>query len=52
MIGSMLLKMMYGYRVETARPDPLVEINDRLVEIFATLILPGAWLVDIVPWLK
>lgn len=52
MIGSMLLKIIYGYRVETARPDPLVEINDRMVEIFASVTLPGAWLVDIVPWLK
>lgn len=52
MIGSMLLKIIYGYRVETARPDPLVEINDRMVEIFASATLPGAWLVDIVPWLK
>lgn len=48
----MLLKMIYGYRMETARPDPLVEINDRLVEIFASVTLPGAWLVDIVPWLR
>lgn len=52
MIGSMLLKIIYGYRVETARPDPLVEINDRMVEIFASVTLPGAWLVDIVPWLR
>ncbi|KAG6354440.1 hypothetical protein INS49_004457 [Diaporthe citri] len=52
MIGSMLLKMIYGYRVETERPDPLVAINDRLVEIFASVTLPGAWLVDIVQWLK
>lgn len=51
-IGSMLLKMIYGYRMETIRPDPLVEINDRLVEIFASTTLPGKWLVDIVPWLK
>ncbi|KAK7697636.1 hypothetical protein SLS64_013375 [Diaporthe eres] len=52
MIGSMLLKTIYGYRVETARPDPLVEINDRMVEIFASATLPGAWLVDILPWLR
>lgn len=52
MIGSMLLKMIYGYRIETAGPDPLVKINDRLVEIFASVTLPGAWLVDAVPWLK
>lgn len=48
----MLLKMIYGYRVETTGPDPLVEINDRMVEIFASVTLPGAWLVDIVSWLK
>lgn len=52
MIGSMLLRMIYGYRMETKRPDPLVEINHRLVEIFASVTLPGAWLVDIIPWLK
>ncbi|KAL2278811.1 hypothetical protein FJTKL_14150 [Diaporthe vaccinii] len=48
----MLLKMIYGYRVKTAGPDPLVEINDCMVEIFASATLPGAWLVDIVPWLR
>lgn len=52
MIAAMLLKMIYGYRIETTRPDPLVEINDRMVEIFAAATVPGAWLVDIVPWLK
>lgn len=52
MIGSMLLKMIYGYRMETEGPDPLVEINERLVDIFASVTLPGTWLVDMVPWLK
>lgn len=52
MIGAMLLKMVYGYQVEPVRPDPLVAINDRMVEIFASATVPGAWVVDIVPWLK
>lgn len=52
MIGSMLLKMVYGYRAETAGPDPIAENNDRIAEIFSSVTLPGAWLVDLVPWLK
>ena len=52
MVGSMLLKMVYGYEVESARPDPLVSINDRMVEIFASATVPGAWLVDMIPWLR
>lgn len=44
--------MVYGYQVESTRPDPLVAINDRMVEIFASATVPGAWLVDIIPWLK
>lgn len=52
MIGSMLLKMVYGYRAETAGPDPIAENNDRIAEIFSSVTLPGAWLVDLVPRLK
>ncbi|KAK2606571.1 hypothetical protein N8I77_005312 [Diaporthe amygdali] len=52
MVASMLLKMIYDYRVETDKPDPLVEINDLLVDIFASATVPGAWLVDTIPWLK
>lgn len=52
MIGSMLLKMVYGYHVESTRSDPLVAINDRMVEIFASATVPGAWVVDMIPWLK
>lgn len=48
----MLLKMVYGYQVESNRSDPLVAINDRMVEIFASATVPGAWLVDVVPWIK
>lgn len=52
MIRSMLLKMIYGYQVEPSGIDPLFRINERMVEIFTSVTVPGAWPVDIVPWLK
>lgn len=48
----MLLKIIYGYQVDPSGLDPLVRINERMVEIFASVTVPGAWLVDIVPWLR
>lgn len=48
----MLLKMIYGYQVEPHGSDPLVAINEQMVDIFASVTVPGAWVVDIIPWVR
>ncbi|KAI3326720.1 cytochrome P450 oxidoreductase OrdA-like protein [Xylariaceae sp. AK1471] len=50
--GAMILKMIYGYTIEPHRPDPLVQLADTALEQFSQSMVPGAWLVDIIPALR
>ncbi|KAI1348904.1 cytochrome protein [Xylaria sp. FL0043] len=50
--AAIILKIVYGYTVESHKPDPLVELVDTVMEQFSAATVPGAWLVDIFPALK
>jgi len=44
------LKIAYGYTAEPARKDPLIEMAGDAMEKFAQAAVPGAFLVDIMPF--
>ncbi|PWY65710.1 cytochrome P450 [Aspergillus heteromorphus CBS 117.55] len=50
--GAMILKMTYGYNVAPRGKDPLVELVSRCMQQFAASLMPGAWIVDFIPFLK
>ncbi|CAJ2510785.1 Uu.00g064100.m01.CDS01 [Anthostomella pinea] len=50
--GAIILKIAYGYTVETHREDPLVDTADRAIRQFSEAVVPGAWLVDSIPALR
>ncbi|KAL4808097.1 cytochrome P450 [Aspergillus unguis] len=50
--GAMILKLAYGYTVEPHGTDPLVELAELVVSRFFFAMMPGAWFVDILPFLK
>lgn len=53
MTSSILLKVCFGYNTSQNRnEDLLADINDQLMANFSEAIVPGAWLVDLVPALK
>lgn len=47
--GAVILKLSYGYTVEPHGRDPLVDLADKAMEDFASVITPGAWIVNFVP---
>jgi len=47
-----MLSMLYGYTIEPHKPDPLVQEVDKLMEQFTEAIVPGKWLVDLIPALE
>ena len=47
--GSVILKLSYGYTVEPHGRDPLVDLADKAMEDFASVVTPGAWIVNFVP---
>ena len=53
MVGAIIVRISYGYRVDhAAQPDALVELADKVVVEFLESIRPGAWLVDTIPMRK
>ncbi|EEA29076.1 hypothetical protein TMatcc_002549 [Talaromyces marneffei ATCC 18224] len=50
--GSVILKIAYGYTTEQNGRDPLVELAGQAMDQFARAGVPGAWLVDMLPFLK
>ncbi|CAG9987967.1 unnamed protein product [Clonostachys byssicola] len=50
--GAVLLKMAYGYTVETGATDPMVELMETVMNNFSAAISPFTWAVDILPFLK
>jgi hypothetical protein len=48
----MILKIAYGYTIETRKRDPLVDLADKALEQFSRAAVPGAWLVDIIPYCR
>ncbi|KAI1080356.1 cytochrome P450 [Whalleya microplaca] len=50
--GAIILKTGYGYPIDWHKEDPLVELAERVVENFAAAANPGAYIVDIMPFLR
>jgi cytochrome P450 len=44
--------MMYDYTIEPHSNDPLIEMVDRAMVQFSAATVPGAWLVDVLPFLE
>ncbi|CAG9987134.1 unnamed protein product [Clonostachys byssicola] len=47
--GAIILKVAYNYSVEQKVVDPLVLLIERMMENFSVAVVPGAWLVDLIP---
>lgn len=47
--GAFILKITYGYNIEPHGEDPLVSLADLALQQFSNAIIPGAWLVDMIP---
>ncbi|KAK7994542.1 hypothetical protein PG991_016130, partial [Apiospora marii] len=50
--GAIILKVAYGYEIEAHKEDPLVTLADHAMDQFSKAMIPGAWLVDMVPILR
>ncbi|KAJ6178530.1 hypothetical protein N7519_008991 [Penicillium mononematosum] len=50
--GAVILKIAYGYTIESHKRDPLVHIANLALDHFSKASTPGTWLVDIIPALK
>ncbi|KAF2667371.1 putative cytochrome P450 [Microthyrium microscopicum] len=50
--GEVILKLVYGYNIEHHTNDALVSLADRTMQQFTLAIVPGAWIVDILPFLR
>ncbi|KAF7366394.1 O-methylsterigmatocystin oxidoreductase [Mycena sanguinolenta] len=44
--------MSHGYRIETEKPDPLIDLVETAAKEFYIATYPGRWLVDAIPFLK
>lgn len=50
--GTVILKIAYGYTAEPHEMDPLIEMAGDAMDKFARAGVPGAFLVDIMPFCK
>ncbi|KAJ5594389.1 uncharacterized protein N7459_000597 [Penicillium hispanicum] len=50
--GAFILKIIYGYNIQPHSEDPLVALADLALQQFSHALVPGVWLVDIIPALK
>ncbi|KAK1983937.1 cytochrome P450 [Colletotrichum cereale] len=50
--GSLIVKITYGYNAEPFKEDPLLQMIDETMENFSRGCVPGAFLVDIFPFLR
>lgn len=48
-IGAEILDMVYGYKVEPSRPDPLIDLADISAQQFSNAVQIGNWAVDSIP---
>jgi cytochrome P450 len=49
--GATILKITYDYNIEQ-HEDPLVRVVDEAMEQFSAAVVPGVWIVDILPFLR
>jgi hypothetical protein len=47
-----MLNMLYGYTPTPHTFDPLVALINRTMNEFGQAVVSGAWLVDVLPWLR
>ncbi|KAL0957956.1 hypothetical protein HGRIS_000136 [Hohenbuehelia grisea] len=50
--GAIALQISHGYRIETHKPDPLVDLVETAAKEFYIATYPGRWVVDGLPFLK
>lgn len=50
--GSLMLETLYGYTANAKGRDPLVVLINKFMAAFNDAAVPGAWLIDVIPWLK
>ncbi|CAH0020036.1 unnamed protein product [Clonostachys rhizophaga] len=50
--GSSIIKLTYGYSIDTTRRDPVLDLVTRMMAVFNKVAGSGAWAVDVVPSLK
>jgi hypothetical protein len=48
--GSVILRIGYGYNAESHKSDPLIDLAGVAMDQFAQAAVPGAWLVDVMPF--
>ena len=51
MTGGVAISLAYGFKIED-RKDPFIESSRRAFQTALDATLPGAFLVDVMPWLK
>ncbi len=47
-----MLGMLYGYAPAPSEPDALVGLINKVMAEFSKAVVVGAWLVDLIPWLR
>ncbi|KAJ7726908.1 cytochrome P450 [Mycena metata] len=50
--SALSLQMSHGYRIETEKMDPLIDLVETAAREFYIATYPGRWLVDAMPFLK
>ncbi|THG94402.1 hypothetical protein EW145_g8146, partial [Phellinidium pouzarii] len=50
--GAIILKISHGYTVEPREADPLVDLADEVLVQFSIAVIPGKWLIDVMPFLR
>ena len=51
MTTATVLSIAYGYQVKEQK-DTFVDIMQQVMEEFSEMCVPGAFLVDVIPWCK
>lgn len=50
--GSIMLRVLYNYETRPGENDPFVNRANQVMEEFSKATSPGAWVVDLIPWLR
>ncbi|GAB7350137.1 hypothetical protein MBLNU459_g0808t1 [Dothideomycetes sp. NU459] len=50
--GSLMLNILYGYKPSSYGSDPLVALINKVMAEFSQAVVVGAWIVDLIPWLR
>lgn len=51
MIGGIAISLAYGLKIRDA-DDPFIDLAQRALQTVLDAVIPGAFLVDLIPWLK